>query len=102
MPPIAIAILAAGTYGLRLVGPLLQNRLVLPERIKWLLSLASIVLLMALVATASLLEGGVFAGWARPAGVLLGGVLVIIRAPFPIVVIAAAMLTALLRLIGIS
>jgi branched-subunit amino acid transport protein len=101
MSLLAIAVLAAGTYAFRLIGPVFQHRLRIPDRLRRLLSVAAIVLLIALVATAALTEGHGFAGWARPAGVLVGGVLAIRRAPFPVVVIAAAATTALLRLCGV-
>jgi hypothetical protein len=57
--------------------------------------------LTALVATAALTQGHGFAGWARPAGVLVGGVLAVRRVPFPVVVIAAAATTAVLRWSGV-
>jgi hypothetical protein len=57
---------------------------------------------VALVVVAALTERHGFAGWARPAGVLVAGVLAYRRAPFPVVVLAAAATTALLRLGGIS
>ena len=60
------------------------------------------VLLVALAATSALLQGHGFAGWARPAGVLVAGILAARRAPFPVVVIAAAAVTALLRLAGVT
>jgi branched-subunit amino acid transport protein len=101
MSLLAIAVLAAGTYALRLIGPVFRHRLRVPDRLQRLLSVAAVVLLIALVATAALTEGHGFAGWARPAGVLVGGVLAIRRAPFPVVVIAAAATTALLRLCGV-
>ena len=101
MPLLAIAALAAGTYAFRLAGPVFRNRLHIPDRVQYLLSAATAVLLTALVATAALTEAHGFAGWARPAGVLAGGVLAIRRAPFPVVVIAAAATTALIRLSGI-
>lgn len=101
MPLPAIVLLAAGTYALRLAGPLLRDRLRLPDRVRRLLSNAAAVLLIALAATAALTEGQGFAGWARPIGVLVGGVLALRRAPFPVVVIAAAATTALLRLLGL-
>ena len=66
-----------------------------------LLSIATAVLLAALVATAALTQGHGFAGWARPAGVLVGGALAIRRVPFPLVVVAAAATTAVLRLSGV-
>jgi uncharacterized membrane protein len=102
MPLLAIVLLAAGTYAFRLAGPVFQNRLHIPSRFDWLLSVAAAVLLIALMATAALTEGHGFAGWARPVGVLAGGVLAIRRAPFPVVVVAAAASTALLRLGGVA
>ncbi|RBM16098.1 AzlD domain-containing protein [Streptomyces sp. PT12] len=106
MPLYAILLLAAGTFAFRLAGPALGDRLRIGERTHWRLGVAAAVLLVALVATASLAngsaaEGAAFAGWARPAGVLAGGALALRRAPFPLVVIAAAVTTAALRLCGV-
>ncbi len=101
MPLLAIALLAAGTYAFRLTGPVFRHRLRIPDRLQRLLSVAAVVLLIALAATAALTEGHGFAGWARPAGVLVGGVLATRRVPFPVVVIAAAATTAVLRLCGV-
>ncbi|MFC7564730.1 AzlD domain-containing protein [Actinomadura namibiensis] len=101
MPVLAIVALAAGTYALRLAGPF-QGRLRLPERLRDLLTDAATVLLVTLAATAALTQGDGPAGWARPAGVLVAAVLVLRRAPFPVVVIAAAATCALLRLCGLS
>ncbi len=101
MPFLAVAALAAGTYAFRLAGPLARRRLRLPARFNRLLTAAAAVLLTALVATAALTQGHGFAGWARPAGVLVGGILALRRAPFPIVIIVAAATTAVLRLCGV-
>lgn len=97
-----ILALAVGTYAFRLVGPLLHGRVTVPPRMQELASAGAVVLLVALLATGALTEGGGFAGWARPAGVLTGGVLAWRRAPFPVVVLAAAATTALLRLAGVA
>lgn len=115
----AILVLAVGTYAFRVAGPLLRARMVraaaeragrgaapdgsaaLPPRVAELLSAAATVLLVALIATAALTEGGSFAGVALPAGVLTGGVLAWRRVPFVFVVIAAAAVTAGLRLLGV-
>ncbi len=102
MPIIAIAVLAAGTYAFRIAGPATRNRLRLPDRLQQLLTVAAAVLLTALAATSALTQGHGFAGWARPAGVLVGAVLAARRVPFPIVIIAAAGTTGLLRLAGIA
>ncbi|MEU8275614.1 AzlD domain-containing protein [Microbispora bryophytorum] len=56
--------------------------------------------LLALVLP-SLTEGHGFAGWARPAGVLVAGILTLRKAPFPLIVVLAAATTAVLRLLGV-
>jgi len=101
MSLLAIVCLAAGTYAFRLAGPVLHGRVRLPDRLQRLLAVAAAVLLTALAATGALTAGHGFAGWARPAGVLVGGFLAVRRVPFPFVVIAAAVTTALLRLAGV-
>jgi len=101
MSLLAIVALAVGTYALRLIGPVFRDRLEIPERLQHLLSAAAVVLLLALVATGALTDGRSFAGWARPAGVLVGAVLALRRLPFPVVVIAAVATTAGLRLLGV-
>jgi branched chain amino acid efflux pump len=58
-------------------------------------------LLVALIADAALAQRHGFAGWGRPAGVLVGGVLALRRAPFPVLVAAAVAITASLRLDGV-
>ena len=102
MPLIAIAALAAGTFAFRLAGPVFRRRVRIPGRLQRLLSVATAVLLTALTATAALTQGHGFAGWARPAGVLVGAALTLRRAPLPVVVVAAAGTTAVLRLCGIQ
>lgn len=99
---VVILTLALGTYVLRLAGVLLRDRLDLPPWSAWLLPLMATTLLTALAATTALTEGGSLAGAARPAGVLVGVVLAWRRAPFIVVVLAAAGVTALLRLAGID
>jgi branched-subunit amino acid transport protein len=99
---VVVGLLAAGTYGIRLSGVLLRDRLKLPEPVARLLPLAAIALLAALAATAALMQGGGFAGWARPAGVLAGLIAALCRLPFIAVVAIAAGTAALLRLAGIA
>jgi branched-subunit amino acid transport protein len=101
MPFLAIAALAAITYAFRIAGPLLAGRVTVPDAAQRLLTSAAAVLLVALAATSALTTGHDFAGWARPAGVLVAGILAARRAPFPVVVLAAASVTALLRLAGV-
>jgi branched-subunit amino acid transport protein len=94
--------LALGTFALRLVGPLCAGRLTLSAGQQKLLGDASILLLCALATSSALLDGAVFAGWARLLGVLTGVALVLARAPFPLVVIASACVAAALRWYGIG
>jgi branched-subunit amino acid transport protein len=98
---VGIGILAVGTFSLRLAGPALRSRFEIPERAQQLLAVAAIVLLTALVATSALTEGHGPAGIARPAGVLVGGVLAWRKTPFILVVVAAAATAAGLRLLGV-
>ncbi|OLT08180.1 hypothetical protein BJF90_45300 [Pseudonocardia sp. CNS-004] len=62
----AVLSLGVGTYLLRLVGIVLRDRMTVPERVERYLDLGATALLVALVATAALTEGGGFAGWAGP------------------------------------
>lgn len=98
---IAGVALGLGTFGYRFAGATLQSRLTVSERTRHLLAAASVVLLVALVATSTLIDGSAFAGWARPLGVAVGGVLAWRKAPFVVVVLAAAAVAAGLRLLGL-
>jgi len=100
--PLAVVLLAGGTYAFRVCGPVLHRRIELSSRVRGILSVAATVLLCALVAISALTAGHAFAGWARPAGVLVGGVLAARRAPFLVAVIAAVVTTAVLRRLGLS
>lgn len=101
MAVVVVAVLALGTYALRLAGVVLADRVTLPESLRRLLPLAAVALLAALAGTAAFTEAGGFAGVARPAGVLVGVVLAWRRLPFAVVVIAAAVTAAGLRLLGV-
>jgi branched-subunit amino acid transport protein len=93
--------LSAGTFALRFSGPVLRERIAFPPWAGRLLEVAAVVLLAALVATTALTKGHGFAGFARPAGVLVGGVLAWRKVPFLVVVLAAAGTSAILRLLGV-
>jgi branched-subunit amino acid transport protein len=96
-----VVALAVGTYGFRLAGVVLRDRLDLPEPLRRLLPMAAAALLAALAGTAALTDSGGFAGVARPAGVTVGALLAWLKAPFVVVVVAAASVAAVLRLLGI-
>jgi branched-subunit amino acid transport protein len=94
-------ILGAGTFALRLAGPSLRNKIEISPRVEKLMAVSVVVLFAALIATSALIEGHEFAGIARPAGVAVGGLLAWRKAPFVVIVIAAAATAALLRLAGV-
>ncbi|ALG11336.1 AzlD domain-containing protein [Kibdelosporangium phytohabitans] len=98
---LAVVVLAVGTLAFRLAGPTLRARVEISPRIETLMMVSVAVLFAALVATSSLVENQAFAGYARPAGVLVGGVLAWRKAPFVAVVLAAAGTAAVLRLLGV-
>jgi branched-subunit amino acid transport protein len=98
---LVIVVLAAGTYALRFAGPVLRRRITLSDDVKRYLALGAVAMLAALIATAALVEDRGFVGWARPAGVLVGAVLAWRRLPFVVVVVAAALTAAVLRLMGV-
>lgn len=93
--------LGVGTFGFRFAGASLNSRLTVSARTQHLLAAGSVILLIALVATSTLVDGHSFAGWARPAGVAVGGLLAWRKAPFVVVVLAAASVAAGLRLLGV-
>lgn len=94
--------LAAGTYALRLAGTLLRGRIELSPRWERLMSIAAITLLASFVTLSAVVEGAGFAGWPRLIGVAVGAALAWRRAPFVVVVLAAAGITAGLRLAGLG
>ncbi len=99
---LATVALGAGTLALRLSGSALRSRLELSTHAERLMTVGVVAIFAALVATASLLDGQGFAGWARPAGVAVAGILAWRRAPFVVVVVAAAGTAAALRAAGVS
>jgi uncharacterized membrane protein len=97
-----IAILSAGTYLMRLGGAKLGNRLALSERSQALLSDAATVLLFSVALATTFYESEHFAGMARVLGVGFAVFLAWRKMPLIVVIIAAALVTALLRLAGIN
>ncbi len=94
-------VLGAGTFAYRAAGPLLRSQFTPSLRIQALMGIAATVLLVALAATSAVADGREPADLARPIGVLVAGVLAWRRAPFVVVVLAAAGTAAGLRLLGL-
>lgn len=98
MTTLAIVALTIGVWGQRLagafvIGPLLDRRPVLARAA----SLIPAAVVMAVIVQLTVASGGSVVADARLAGMAVAAVLVWRRAPFLVVVVSAAAVTALLR-----
>jgi 4-azaleucine resistance transporter AzlC len=94
----ALLALAAGAYVLKAVGPVVVGNRQLPTDVTQALELLSVPLVAALVAVQTLDGGGKLVLDARVPALAVAAVLVWRKAPFPVVLLAAAATAALLRL----
>jgi branched-subunit amino acid transport protein len=93
----AILALAAASYALKAVGAVLVGDREIRAPVRALLDLAPVPLLAALILTQTLSTAGAYAIDARLPALGVAGLLVWRRAPFLVVVLAAAATAALLR-----
>ncbi len=73
--------------------------MILSENSKALFSAAAIIILFSVVVTSTLFSGEQLSDWQKIVGVLVAGVLTWYKKPFIVIVLSAAIVTALLRLI---
>lgn len=97
---VAIALLAVGTLILKATGPVAAAGRELPPRLQTVVELLPAALLAALVANQTFAEGAAMTVDARIAGVAVAALAVALRAPFALVVLLGAGVTALVRLAG--
>ena len=97
----SILLLGAGTFLMRFISSRLGHRLVLPERWEQRLSDAATTLLLSVAVIATFCHDNHFAGFARTGGVAVALLLALRRTPLIVVILSAAVVTALLRLAGI-
>jgi uncharacterized membrane protein len=90
---------AAGCYLLKLAGLSVPRRVLEHPRVERVAVRVPVALLAALIATSTLADGRALVLDARAAGVAVAGVAVVLRAPFLVVVAAATVTTALVRLL---
>lgn len=93
----ALFALAAGSYALKAFGPMLVGDRELSTEISRLLALVAVPLLAALIAVQTFADGRTLTIDARAPALAVAAVLVWRRAPFLVVVIAAAVTAALWR-----
>lgn len=94
----AVLLGALGCYLLKLVGWAVPPALLEREAVRRTAALLPVALLAALVVVQTLADGRALVLDARVAGLAVAGGLVLLRAPFLVVVLAAAATAALLRL----
>ncbi|CAI1519795.1 Predicted membrane protein [Serratia fonticola] len=99
---IGILILASGTFAFRFAGFLLGRSLSFSDRVQALLADSATTLLLAVAVITTLFEGQHFAGYARLCGVAVGALLAWRKTPLIVVLLAAAAVTALLRVVGVA
>lgn len=95
-------VLSVGTYLMRFIGVKLGNKLVFSEKYQALLSDAATVLLFSVALTETFYQGVHFSGMARVIGVSFAVFLIWRKTPLVVVILSAALLTALLRQVGIT
>jgi len=95
-------LLAIGTYAMRAGGGAIGDLLEPYPRLQLAVEDAAVLILGSVMATSAITDGQSFAGWARPAGVALSGLLAWRGVPLPIVLLVAAAATAGLRALGVA
>lgn len=96
-PVIALCVAA---YALKALGLVLGERIDADTAERWSLELVVVPVLAALILVQTFSTGNRFVLDARAAALLVAGVLVWRRAPFILVVLAAAVTAAVLRLVA--
>lgn len=96
----AIAVLAAGAYAWKALGVVVLGRLGLHLRVIDVVGLLPAALLAGVIVLQTLTDGTSLVVDARLAGVAVGAVAAWRKAPLPVVLVVAAVTTALLRAVG--
>lgn len=99
---LAIGLCALITFAERAIGPVATGSRQLPAAVSRVVVLLASALLAALVVTQALADGNRWHIGADMAGVVMAGILLWRRVPLLVVVLAAAVVTALLRLAGVD
>jgi hypothetical protein len=94
---ILIIILAGGTIAFKIIGPLVASGYEPPAALSRVIGLLTPALLTSLIISSSFADGRHLTVDARAAGLVVGGLLCLTRAPVVVALIAAATTTALVR-----
>jgi uncharacterized membrane protein len=96
---LAVGLTLIGCYALKLAGLLVPPRVLQRPRVRRVAEQLPVALLLALVAIGTFGTGRALVLDARAAGLAAAGVALLLRAPFLLVVLVAAAVTALVRLL---
>lgn len=99
---VTVLVASGAAFALKLSGYLVPTHLLDGPVVSRMVRLLPVALLSALVAVQALTSDGALALDARVAALGVAVLLLVLRAPFLVVVIAAAATAALLRLVGIG
>ena len=97
---VLVLVLAVGTVTLKVVGPLLAGGVEPPPALVRVIDLLTPALLTALVVTSTFTDGRHLVLDARAVGVVVGLVLLLLRAPLVVSLLVAAGVVAGVRLLG--
>jgi branched-subunit amino acid transport protein len=97
---IVLIIVGLGTYLLKSAGPLALGRRTLPARVQNLVDLLPAALLAALAIVSTVGNERSIVVDARFLGLVVAGIALWRRVPFFVVIVAASLVTALVRLIS--
>lgn len=97
---LGVLLTCAGCYLLKLAGYLLPLHVLERPAVQRVAVMLPVALLAALVAIQTLTSGHDLVVDARLAGLAVAAVLLLVRAPFLVVISGAALTAALLRLVG--
>jgi branched-subunit amino acid transport protein len=96
---LAVLVVGAATVALKAAGPVLAGERELPQGSSRVVDLLAPALLAALVATQAFATDESLVLDERAAGLVAGGVAILLKAPLLVVVLVAAATAALLRLV---
>ena len=97
---VLVGVLAVGTVTLKVIGPLVAGGVQPPPRLVRVIDLLTPALLTALIVTSTFTDGRHLVVDARAAGVGVGLVLLLLRVPLVLSLVAAAGIVAGVRLLG--
>jgi len=92
-----LLVAVAGCYLLKLAGLLVPARILAHRRVRAVIELLPVAMLGALIALQSVMNGREVVLDARLAGLAVAGIALLMRAPFLVVVVVAAVVTAAVR-----